>query len=106
MENTHMTLDTIIISSCKRFVVHIYKLSVNEDKWIVLENGRIYKIKSYAIDNGRRYIKKLKKKYPKKVKRRRKIPAGGVKIITHRRRTIPAIKHNCWTQVNIYNVKF
>jgi hypothetical protein len=100
-------MDTILISSCNRFICHIEFLNAQYGKWKVIETGRVFKVKSYALANAHKYLQRQMKEHPKKVKRRRTKPAKV--ITTHqpkRRRTKPVVKRNYWKQVHEYDVKF
>ena len=53
-------MDTLIISRCERFTVHIKQIDVEGELWENVNTGKIYKKQSRAILSGFKHIKKQK----------------------------------------------
>ncbi len=53
-------MDTLIISKCERFTVHIKQIDVEGELWENVNTGKIYKKQSRAILSGFKHIKKQK----------------------------------------------
>ena len=91
-------MDTLVISSCGRYVIHIRYLHKHDGIWMLLigKRHRKYKSQKYAIRKAKQIIRDYRERNP--------LPKKKI-----RKRTIPVLKKdikNVWTQVRYYDQKY
>lgn len=54
-------MNTLVISRCRKFIIHIKQTDLEGEQWINLSTGKTYHTQSGAVKNAFRLLKKLKK---------------------------------------------
>jgi hypothetical protein len=54
-------MDTLVISRCGSFIIHLKQTDLEGEQWVNLSTGKTYRTQSGAVKSAFRLLKKLKR---------------------------------------------